>query len=325
MENENGALVKHEVCEVPTILPADRIKFAQGAAKDLMKIVKEQKLSRNFGGKKDHLYYEAWNTIAEFYGYALGAEDSQPIGEASEKGQYMGFTAKGYVRRKSDGMILATAESSCMRDEANWKNKANYQLRSMAQTRAASKAARMLLSWVVVLAGYHPTPAEEMDGVREVAAEVVDEPEEETIIKAEFAVKNRIKEKGWDAKIEDFSPYICGQGTYRSGPNKGKPFNRYKIPVSVWEKGLPPDPEVEHLEDIEEIPFELKQAGEAGEGTGADYLSADEVKDLEGLASKSGTELHYWLNANYGIAEGEPIPRHLHEKITGRLGNLRGA
>ena len=37
-----------------------------------------------------------------------------------------------------------------------------HQLRSMAQTRAAAKALRLLLSWIVVLEGYNPTPAEEM-------------------------------------------------------------------------------------------------------------------------------------------------------------------
>jgi hypothetical protein len=37
-----------------------------------------------------------------------------------------------------------------------------YQLRSMAQTRAAAKALRNALAWVVVLAGYKPTPAEEL-------------------------------------------------------------------------------------------------------------------------------------------------------------------
>lgn len=37
-----------------------------------------------------------------------------------------------------------------------------FQLRSMAQTRAGAKAMRQALAWVVVLAGYRPTPAEEL-------------------------------------------------------------------------------------------------------------------------------------------------------------------
>jgi len=40
-----------------------------------------------------------------------------------------------------------------------------FQLRSMAQTRAGAKALRNALAWVVVLAGYAPTPAEEMDEI----------------------------------------------------------------------------------------------------------------------------------------------------------------
>jgi hypothetical protein len=39
-----------------------------------------------------------------------------------------------------------------------------FQLRSMAQTRAEAKALKQVFSWVVVLAGYKATPAEEMTG-----------------------------------------------------------------------------------------------------------------------------------------------------------------
>lgn len=40
-----------------------------------------------------------------------------------------------------------------------------FQLKSMAQTRAGAKVLRQLFSWVMVLAGYQPTPAEEIDGM----------------------------------------------------------------------------------------------------------------------------------------------------------------
>ena len=40
-----------------------------------------------------------------------------------------------------------------------------FQMASMAQTRACSKVLRNVLSWVAVLAGYSPTPAEELDGM----------------------------------------------------------------------------------------------------------------------------------------------------------------
>jgi hypothetical protein len=54
-----------------------------------------------------------------------------------------------------------------------------FQLSSMAQTRACAKALRNVLSWVVVMAGYRATPAEEIDGMpgsETVEAEVVNPP-----------------------------------------------------------------------------------------------------------------------------------------------------
>ena len=95
---------------------------------------------------------------------------------------------------------IGRAESMCLSDEDNWgevpvyewedeigengkkvwdaekkrykgkrvqkgtKAKPLFQLRSMAQTRAEAKALKGVFSWVVVLAGYQPTPAEEMTG-----------------------------------------------------------------------------------------------------------------------------------------------------------------
>ena len=59
-----------------------------------------------------------------------------------------------------------------------------FQLRSMAQTRAGAKALRNALAWVVVLAGYRPTPAEEMTGTpRETAKDLEDY--QESAVRAE--------------------------------------------------------------------------------------------------------------------------------------------
>lgn len=51
-----------------------------------------------------------------------------------------------------------------------------FQLRSMAQTRAGAKALRNALAWVVVLAGYRPTPAEELPTERVAQEGAVREP-----------------------------------------------------------------------------------------------------------------------------------------------------
>jgi hypothetical protein len=105
-------------------------------------------------------------------------------------GDARGFKAKAVVVHAASGKILSAGEMYCMDDEDKWSTRPKkewredpktkqrqyvatgemvavpmFQLASMAETRACSKALRNCLSWVVVLAGYDPTPAEEADGL----------------------------------------------------------------------------------------------------------------------------------------------------------------
>lgn len=73
-----------------------------------------------------------------------------------------GWEARVEARTLS-GQVVGAAEAMCARDEGKkWADAAGYALRSMAQTRATSKALRMPLGFVMTLAGYDATPAEEM-------------------------------------------------------------------------------------------------------------------------------------------------------------------
>lgn len=140
--------------------PSNDVAFGKKAAKALMDVVKEQGLARKFGGQKEHLYVEAWQLLGQFMeisGESLDAEFCEIDGVKGAKARA--------ILKNSDGMVIGGAEAYCMRDEGNWRNKPWFQLASMAQTRAVSKAFRNRLSWIAVLAGYSGTPAEEMDGV----------------------------------------------------------------------------------------------------------------------------------------------------------------
>lgn len=66
------------------------------------------------------------------------------------------------VARTLDGREVSAAESQCTRDEDRWKYSDENGIRSMAQTRALSKSLRSALGFLVVLAGFEATPAEEM-------------------------------------------------------------------------------------------------------------------------------------------------------------------
>jgi len=118
---------------------------------------------------QEFLRYEAWATLGQGYGYTAGVESYENIYD-TDGHTVLGVEAYAMLR-DSMGTQIGGAPARCMFDEPSWSNKPLPQLASMAGTRAASKAFRIGLSWVVVLAGYNPTPAEEFE--RDASGEVV--------------------------------------------------------------------------------------------------------------------------------------------------------
>lgn len=80
-----------------------------------------------------------------------------------------GWEARVEVKNAA-GMTIGAAESECRWSEPTWADRDSYALRSMAQTRATSKALRQPLGFIVQLAGFEATPAEEMPAHLEGAA-----------------------------------------------------------------------------------------------------------------------------------------------------------
>jgi hypothetical protein len=60
------------------------------------------------------------------------------------------------------GRIQSGAEATCLCAEPDWQGKPSFQIRSMSETRSVSKVLSILYKDVMVLAGFEPTPAEEM-------------------------------------------------------------------------------------------------------------------------------------------------------------------
>lgn len=140
--------------------PKNEVAFGQKAAESLMHIVREKKLARKFGGEKEHLFVEAWEILGQFAGLSAVVRSAGPVEIDGIKG------AESFVELVNEqGQVIGGAIALCLRDEPNWKNKPFFQLISMAQTRAVSKAFRIKLGWVASMAGYSGTPAEEMEGV----------------------------------------------------------------------------------------------------------------------------------------------------------------
>lgn len=147
---------------------------AQKAARALADVVSKKKKPVMMNGEQ-YLEFEDWQTVGRFYGVTAKVIRTNPI----EMSGVMGFEAYA-VAIRTDGMEISAAEAMCMNDEPNWKSKPLFQLRSMAQTRACSKVLRQVLAWVVVLAGYRATPAEEIQDMAGASKAPITPPQSKT-------------------------------------------------------------------------------------------------------------------------------------------------
>ena len=155
MEKENNEIVVAEPTAVNLVgNPQDRLKQGHEAAKALMSVAQPVMIQGN-----QYLTIHDWQTVGAFYGFFAGADDAEPVVVDGVSG----FRAKAVVRT-ADGTIVSSAIAYCF-DEGIWKGREKFAQASMAQTRASSKALRMVVGWVAVLGGYKDTPAEEMDFV----------------------------------------------------------------------------------------------------------------------------------------------------------------
>lgn len=137
--------------------PKEITNFGVKAAKQLVDLVNQNKWAVNIQGN-NYLRFEAWQTVGKFFNNTVKTLETNPIEVFGVKG----FEAKSVVIDNNTGMEIGRGEASCMYDEKNWAGKPQYALKSMAQTRAGSKALKQVYSWVVVLAGYQATPLEEI-------------------------------------------------------------------------------------------------------------------------------------------------------------------
>jgi hypothetical protein len=123
-------------------------------------LIRERQLAKRIG-QSEHVFLEGWTLAGTMLGVFAVTVSSGPILDP----EYIevGYEATVEARTMA-GTIVGRADAQCTRDEnAKWRDAPSFQLRSMAITRASSKALRMPLGFVMKLAGYDTTPAEEME------------------------------------------------------------------------------------------------------------------------------------------------------------------
>jgi hypothetical protein len=149
--------VREEQTQAPALFgttdPVESITRMGAVADALKGVLVGKKLISNIQGK-EYVQVEGWQLLAGMLRVSAVIEWTKPI----EGG---GWESRCIVRDPS-GNTIGAGEGQCSREERTWTKRDGYALRAMAQTRATSRALRNVLGFIVTLAGFSPTPAEEM-------------------------------------------------------------------------------------------------------------------------------------------------------------------
>jgi hypothetical protein len=134
--------------------PEQQVAHAARIAKVLADVIAKQNLYSNIQGKK-YIKAEGWQTLGTFLGVLPKEREVKRLPDGS-------FEAYVDIVKFGDGTVVSGASAICSVNEKRWGNADEYARRSMAITRATGKAYRTGFAWIATLAGYEPTPAEEM-------------------------------------------------------------------------------------------------------------------------------------------------------------------
>lgn len=133
--------------------PVAVLDKATRVAQALAGVINRQKLYAPIQGKK-YVTVEGWTLLGSMLGVFPRIVWTHKLEN--------GWEARAEAVVAATGVIIGAAEAQCLRTERMWHDREDYALRGMAQTRATSRALRGPLDFVVKLAGFVSTPAEEM-------------------------------------------------------------------------------------------------------------------------------------------------------------------
>lgn len=240
--------------------PLEIVARATAVANALKDVIDRKGLITNIQGK-EYVQVGGWTLLGTMLGVFPVMDWCRRLDN--------GWEARVEARTLA-GAVIGAAEAECTRDERMWSNRDDYALRSMAQTRATSKALRMPLGFVVTLAGYEATPAEEMTFAEQPAVARRDSGAKEAIRKAhelnarrEPAIKpppcpehnvNRMKYIAAGISTKTGKPYDAFWTCEAKGCANGHNGKAYYLDADAWRSANLP--KSEEKVDIDDLPNE---------------------------------------------------------------------
>lgn len=132
--------------------PHEFLTRVRTVADALADVIRQQNLAVRIRGS-EYVRVEGWTCLGSLLGVFAETEWTRPVDG--------GWEARVVAHTRA-GEPVGAAESMCTRSESRWRTADDYAIRSMAATRATSKALRQPLGFVMQMAGFSPTPLEEI-------------------------------------------------------------------------------------------------------------------------------------------------------------------
>ena len=145
----------------------DKIEVATKVAASLKNVIQSQDLAVKIG-PSEYVTAEGWEVLGTMLGCTPYVESVEEI-PTDHKAKFM---YKATVSIRQGDTVLSRASAMAERNNMQKDRPSVY---SMAQTRALGKAYRMALSWIVKMADYEPTPAEEMPRFKQPKNDIEDD------------------------------------------------------------------------------------------------------------------------------------------------------
>jgi hypothetical protein len=183
--------------------PVRVIQKSTEIADALKDVITQRGLYSNIQGKA-FVQVEGWRLLGAMVGVTASVTEMQRVDN--------GFQAAAEAHGP-DGRLVGRAYGLCTREERRWAKADDTAIMGMASTRATSRALRGPLGFIVSLAGYEATGAEEMPAPAvEVPAEVVQPAAPAVMLSAEQAkiLTELVKNSGQIAKLNLAVSHVTG-------------------------------------------------------------------------------------------------------------------
>lgn len=133
---------------------------AKKLGQELSNFLKSNNLLIEIAGK-NYVPVEGWQFVGMQLGLTEVVTECNPVAPFEDSTEIKYKAVVEVINQH--GTVISRGFAWCSNKESKKKGFEEYAIASMAQTRAVGKAYRNILAWIVKMAGYESTPAEEIN------------------------------------------------------------------------------------------------------------------------------------------------------------------